>query len=91
MIRRDTITKLLACGVAFIVGFMVAMVIAVANPRTEETITCPPILEGAIDVDITAYYPGMPPDLTDADREFAELCGLEWGDPHLIEPPESGA
>ena len=78
----------------FLVGMGAAMVIFAGNNTREmevPTIICPPILEAALTVDMTATYQGMPPDMTDLDWEFAELCGLEWGEPYYEEPPESGA
>ena len=46
---------------------------------------CPPQIEAATRVRL--FFSELPPDLTDQDNEFSELCGLNWGTPIMPQYP----
>ena len=50
---------------------------------------CPPQIEAATRVRL--FFSELPPDLTNQDNEFSELCGLNWRTPVRIEPLSRGA
>ena len=58
------------------------------HPHAQEA-GCPPQIEAATRVRL--FFSELPPDLTNQDNEFSELCGLNWGIPVRIEPLDKGA
>ncbi|KKL73643.1 hypothetical protein LCGC14_2072840 [marine sediment metagenome] len=75
--------------VAVILLMFLAGVAAGLNLAPTIETKCPPQIEAATRVRL--FFLELPPDLTDQDNEFSELCGLNWGIPVRIEPLGGGA
>ena len=68
-------------GVLFVAGLF-----AVSGPTPG---SCPPLIEAS--TKLRLYFDEPPPEPTDADRDFAELCGVgDWSVPVREAPPEDG-
>ncbi len=82
--------KTQAALVALILLIFLAGVAAGLNlhPHAQEA-GCPPQIEAATRMRL--FFSELPPDLTNQDNEFSELCGLNWGTPVRIEPLSRGA
>ena len=72
--------------ISFMIGFLGGTIVEHA---LEEDYACPPMIEAS--TKLRLYFDEIPPEPTELDNEFAELCGVGgWSNPVKETPPEEG-
>ncbi|KKL69864.1 hypothetical protein LCGC14_2110620 [marine sediment metagenome] len=80
--------RIVAVVVAIMVLMFVFGMMAGLNLPLVNKASCPPQIEASTRVRL--FFAELPPELTEQDMEFSEVCGLNWEDPVRIAPLDQG-